>query len=50
MKDEAFKKAVLDIMDREVIVKFDTREGDAKNFYNIEGEENIDPNTGEVLN
>ncbi len=38
-KDEAFKKAVLDIMDREVIVKFDTREGDAKNYYNIEGEE-----------
>lgn len=50
MKEEPFKKAVLDIMDREVIVKFDTREGDAKNFYNIEGEENIDPNTGEVLN
>jgi len=38
-KDEAFKKSVLDIMDREVIVKFDTREGDAKNYYNIEGEE-----------
>lgn len=39
MKEEGFKKAVLDIMDREVVVKFDTREGDAKNFYNIEGEE-----------
>ena len=39
MKEEPFKKAVLDIMDREVVVKFDTREGDAKNFYNIEGEE-----------
>jgi len=39
MKEESFKKAVLDIMDREVIVKFDTREGDAKNFYNIEGGE-----------
>ena len=39
MKEESFKKAVLDIMDREVVVKFDTREGDAKNFYNIEGEE-----------
>lgn len=50
MKEEAFKKSVLDIMDREVIVKFDTREGDAKNFYNIEGEENVDPSTGEVLN
>lgn len=39
MKEEGFKKAVLDIMDKEVVVKFDTREGDAKNFYNIEGEE-----------
>ena len=50
MKEESFKNAVLEIMDREVIVKFDTREGDAKNFYNIEGEENIDPVTGEILN
>ncbi len=39
MKEEKFKNAVLGIMDREVVVKFDTREGDAKNFYNIEGEE-----------
>jgi recombination protein RecA len=39
MKEEGFKNAVLGIMDREVVVKFDTREGDAKNFYNIEGEE-----------
>jgi len=39
MKDETFKKGVLDIMDKEVVVKFDTREGDAKNFYNIEGSE-----------
>ena len=39
MKEEGFKKSVLDIMDREVVIKFDTREGDAKNFYNIEGEE-----------
>lgn len=43
MKEEPFKKAILDIMDREVIVKFDTREGDAKNFYNIEGEETKEP-------
>lgn len=50
MKEEAFKATVLDIMDREVIVKFDTREGDAKNFYNIEGEEKVDPDTGEILN
>jgi recombination protein RecA len=39
MKEDAFKKAVLHIMDTEVVVKFHTREGDAKNFYNIEGEE-----------
>jgi recombination protein RecA len=39
MKEEKFKNAVLHIMDTEVVVKFDTREGDAKNFYNIEGEE-----------
>jgi len=37
--DEAFKKAVLDLMEQEVIVKFDTREGDSKSFYNIEGSE-----------
>jgi recombination protein RecA len=42
MKEEGFKKAVLGIMDREVVVKFDTREGDAKNFYNIEGEESTE--------
>jgi len=39
MKEDAFKKAVLDIMDKEVVVKFHTREGDAKHFYNIEGTE-----------
>lgn len=50
MKEEAFKNTVYGIMEKEVIVKFDTREGDAKNFYNIEGEEKIDPATGEVLN
>jgi recombination protein RecA len=45
MKEEAFKNSVYGIMDREVIVKFDTREGDAKNFYNIEGEEETPPET-----
>ena len=38
-EEDAFKKAVLHIMDTEVVVKFDTREGDAKHFYNIEGSE-----------
>jgi hypothetical protein len=26
-------------MDKEVIQKFDSREGNAKNFYNIDGED-----------
>ncbi len=38
MKEEEFKKAVLKLMEEEVIVKFDTRQGDAKNYYNLEGE------------
>jgi len=38
MKEDAFKQAVLKIMQDEIIVKFDTREGDAKNYYNLEGE------------
>jgi hypothetical protein len=29
-------------MDKEVIQKFDSREGSAKNFYNIDGEEESD--------
>jgi hypothetical protein len=36
--DEKFKEIVLDIMDEEVIRKFDAREVDASNFY--ENEEN----------
>lgn len=37
--DEAFLKTVYGLMENEVVVKFDTREGDAKAFYNLEGEE-----------
>jgi len=37
--DEAFLKTVYHLMENEVVVKFDTREGDAKAFYNLEGEE-----------
>ena len=36
--DEAFLKTVYNLMENEVIVKFDTREGDAKAFYNLENE------------
>jgi hypothetical protein len=34
--DEKFKEIVLDIMDEEVIRKFDAREVDASNFYEEE--------------
>ena len=37
--DPDFQKTVYDLMENEVVVKFDTREGDSKNFYNIEGGE-----------
>jgi recombination protein RecA len=37
--DEAFNKTVLELMDNEVIVKFETREGNAKAFYSIDSEE-----------
>ena len=35
--DEAFLKTVYNLMENEVVVKFDNREGDAKAFYNLEG-------------
>ena len=37
--DPEFEKTVFALMENEVVVKFDTREGDSKNFYNIEGEQ-----------
>jgi recombination protein RecA len=36
--DSEFQKTVYDLMEQEVVVKFDNREGDAKAFYNLEGE------------
>lgn len=38
MKEESFRNRIYEIMDEEVIVKFHTRQGDAKNYYNLEGE------------
>ena len=39
IQEEGFKKRVLEIMDEEVILKFDKREGEASEYYNIdEGE------------
>ena len=36
IQDEGFKKRVLEIMDEEVILRFDKRESDASEFYDIE--------------
>jgi recombination protein RecA len=40
IQEDIFRKRVLDIMDEEVILKFDKREGTAADFYDIESEEN----------
>lgn len=42
LKDQAFKEQILRLMDKEIIQKFDSREGNAKNFYNIDGDEEPD--------
>jgi len=39
LKDEKFKNRVLELIDEEVIMKFDTRQGDASGFYSVEDEE-----------
>jgi RecA/RadA recombinase len=37
--DESFRKTILELMDNEVIVKFETRQGDAKTYYSVDNEE-----------
>lgn len=39
LQSEKFKSRVLDIMDREIILKFKDRVGDASEYYDIDGEE-----------
>ena len=39
MEDPAFREAVMEIFDEEIIQKFDKREGDASKFYDIESED-----------
>jgi len=39
LRDEEFRSNVLEIMDEEVIQKFDKREGEAQDFYDIDGDE-----------
>ena len=39
IQEEAFRARVLEIMDEEVILRFDQRDGNAADFYDIESEE-----------
>jgi hypothetical protein len=36
LSDEKFRNRVLTIMDEEIIMRFDKKEGKAEDFYNIE--------------
>ena len=38
LEDEGFKNRVFEIMDEEIIMKFDARVGDAKDFYDVDKE------------
>jgi len=38
IQDEAFRARILQLIDEEVILKFDKREGTAADYYDIEGE------------
>jgi len=39
LKSEKFRKRVLEIMDKELIYNFETKEGHASKYYNIDGDE-----------
>ena len=39
MENPEFKARVLEIMEEEVILNFKNREGDSKDFYDVDGEE-----------
>ena len=41
LKDEKFKQRVFEIMDEEVILKFERQEGDASNFFDIDGDKTL---------
>lgn len=42
MKTAKFRQRVLELLEEEVIVKFENKSGDAKNFYNVEGVESVE--------
>ena len=44
LTSQKFRDRVLEIMDEEVILKFDKRQGEAADFYDIENE-SIEENT-----
>ena len=44
IQDEAFRARILQLIDEEVILKFDKREGTAADYYDIEGETTDDSN------
>lgn len=39
LQNEKFKKRVLEVMDKEIITNFETKQGNASNYYNIDGDE-----------
>jgi recombination protein RecA len=39
LENDKFRSRVLEVMDEEVILKFQNREGDASNFYDVDGDE-----------
>ena len=39
MQNEKFEQRVLELMDEEIILKFENKSGEAKNFYDVDEEE-----------
>ena len=39
LQNPKFRERVLQIMDKEIITNFETKEGNASNYYNIDGDE-----------
>jgi hypothetical protein len=40
LQDEKFRNRVFEIMDEQIIRKFDVREGNAEDFYDVDKEQN----------
>ena len=39
LKDEKFKKRILQLMDEEIILRFEKKQGKADSFYDVDSEE-----------